>query len=131
MLSRWYSLFLGFLLIVTGIVGLVAASRLAGPHGGLVASSIIWLIIAIISLYVGFGVRSLPTVQWWSGIIGAILFIWGIIQLIAAPASVTIGLVAAVASLGGFMVLLGSLGLASALTSGLWMPTPMISGAPA
>ena len=131
MLSRWYSLFLGFLLIVTGIGGLVAASRMHVSHSALTTGSIIWLLIAIISLYVGFGVRALPTVRWWAGMIGAILFVWGIITLIAAPALMATGVMAAVASFGGFMVLLGSLGLASALTSGLWMPTPMVTSSPA
>ncbi len=45
MLSRWYSLFLGFLLIVLGIAGLIFAGHTLVGRGGLVATSIIWLIL--------------------------------------------------------------------------------------
>jgi len=125
MLSRWYSLFLGFLLLVVGIGGLVAAR----VFSGLVAPSIIWLIIALISLYVGFAVRNLGTVRMWAGVIGAILFVWGIIQLIASPAATYASSVATVASVGGFMVLLGSLGLAAGLVPATWLhePTPVMT----
>ncbi len=121
MLSRWYSLFLGFLLIVLGIAGLVVGSQMHVMRGGLVATSIIWLIIALASLYVGFGVRNLLTVRWFAGTVGAILFVWGIIQMIASPAAVYMGVAAALASVGGFLVLLGAFGLAAALVPAIWL----------
>ncbi len=117
MLSRWYSLFIGFLFIVLGIAGLVAGSQ---GYSGVVAASIFMLIIAVVALWVGFGVRNLTTVRWFAGIVGALLFLWGIIQMIAAPTANTMGVMTAVASVGGFLVLLGSLGLAAALVPATW-----------
>jgi len=114
MFSRWYSLFLGYLLIVFGIAGLVAASVLEGSNAGLVTSSIIWLIVAIVSLWIGYGVRNDVTVRWYAGIVGGLLFLWGAIQLFSAGTVEAASLMATTATLGGLLVLLGSLGLAAA-----------------
>lgn len=114
MFARWYALFLGYLLIVSGIAGLIAASTLPGSNGGLVTISIIWLIIAVVSLWVGYGLRNDTTVRWYSGIIGGLLFLWGVIQLFSAPAANTTGALATTASIGGLLVMLGSIGLAAA-----------------
>ncbi len=120
MLARWYSLFLGFLFIVLGIAGLIVSSRITVGRGGLVATSIIWLIIALVSLGVGFGVSNPLTVRWYSLIVGAILFVWGIIQMIASHAA-TFGMMASLASVGLFMVLLGAIGLAAGLVPAVWL----------
>lgn len=121
MLSRWYALFMGFLLIVLGVAGLIIGSHVHTMRGGLVSTSIIWLIIALASLYVGFGVRNVMHVRWFAGILGAVLFVWGIIQMIASHAAAYMGVTAALASLGGFLVLLGAFGLAAALVPAIWM----------
>ena len=114
MFSRWYSLFLGYLLIVLGIAGLVASGSLPGARTGLVSTSIIWLLIALVSFWFGYRVPDNVSVRWYAGIIGAILFVWGIIQMIAAPATATMGIAAAMASVAGFLVFLGAIGLAAA-----------------
>jgi len=114
MFARWYAIFLGFLLIVSGIAGLIAARALPGSNGGLVTTSIIWLIIAVVSLWVGYGLRNDVSVRWYSGVLGGLLFIWGVIQLFAAPTAAATGVMATFASIGGLLVMLGSLGLAAA-----------------
>ena len=114
MFSRWYSLFLGYLLIVFGVAGLIAASQVTVGRGGLITASIIWLIIAIASLWVGYGLRNDRTVRMYSGILGGILFLWGAIQLFSSPSAGSTSLLAATASIGGLLVLLGALGLAAA-----------------
>jgi len=114
MLSRWYSLFLGYLLLVFGVAGLVAASVLPGANSGLITSSIVWLIVAIVAFWIGYGVRNDVTVRWFAGIVGGLLFLWGVIQLFSAGTANTTGLMAATGTLGGLMVLLGALGLAAA-----------------
>ena len=120
MFSRWYSLFLGYLLIVLGIAGLIAAGSLPGARAGLVTTSIIWLVIALVSFWFGYGVRNMMSVRWYAGIIGGLLFLWGIIQMIAAPSTATMGVAAAMASVAGFLVFLGALGLAAA-TVPVWV----------
>ncbi len=114
MFSRWYSLFIGYLLIVFGVAGLIAASQVTTGRGGLVTASIIWLIIAIASLWVGYGMRSDRSVRRYAGILGGVLFLWGAIQLFSSPTADSASLLAATASIGGLLVLLGSLGLAAA-----------------
>ena len=114
MFSRWYSLFLGYLLLVFGIAGLVAAGTLPDTQGGLITSSIIWLLLAVVSLYVGYGVRNDTSVRWYAGIVGGLLFLWGAIQLFTAPAVGAANLAAMTATIAGVLVLLGSFGLAAA-----------------
>jgi len=114
MFARWYAIFLGYLLLVSGIAGLIAASALPGSNAGLVTTSIIWLIIAVVSLWVGYGLRNDATVRWYSGILGGLLFIWGVIQLFSAPGANTTGMLATTASIGGLLVMLGAFGLAAA-----------------
>ena len=121
MLARWYSLFLGFLFLVLGIVGLTLVGRLPTPYGGLIATLIIWLAVAVVSLWVGFRVRSSSSVRWYAGVLGGLFFVWGVIQLAASPTAVLVGVIATVASVGGFLVLLGSLGLAAALVPAGWL----------
>ena len=124
MFARWYSLFLGFLLVVLGIAGLVAAGSLPGSQGGLVTISIVWLITAVVSLWYGFGVRDMVNLQWFSGIVGGLYFLWGIVQLFAAPAATTAGVMATVASIAGFNLLIGAIGLAAALVPATWLQEP-------
>lgn len=124
MLSRWYSLFIRFLFVVLGIAGRVAGSRLHAS--GIITASIILLIIVIVALWIGFGVQSLNTVRWFAGVIGALFFIWGIIQMMAAPSANTMGVMTAVATGEGFLVLLGSLGLAAALVPATWLRDQMV-----
>lgn len=124
MFARWYTLMLGFLLIVLGIAGLVAAARIPGGSRGLVAISVIWLITALLSLGVGFFVRNISTVRWFAGIVGGLYFLWGIVQLFAAPAAIAS---VAIASVAGFILLLGSIGLGAALVPANWLHEPIVS----
>lgn len=120
MLARWYHIMLGFLFIVFGIAGLVAASALPGSQGGLVAISVIWLIIAAVALWVGYRVDNVRTQRWLAGIIGGALFIWGVVQLFASVSATTAGSLATIASIGGFLVFLGAIGLAAASVPAVW-----------
>jgi len=115
MLSRWWLLFFGFILVVFGIAGLIAASAIPGTQSGLIVTSIIWLVTAVIALWVGFGVRSANIVRGTAGIIGGLYFAWGIVLLFTGPGLATIAAAGMMASVGGLLVLLGALGLASAL----------------
>ena len=122
MLSRWYSILLGFLLLVLGVAGLVAAGIIGGTQSGLIVTSIIWLVIALASLWVGYGVRNPVTVRWYAGILGGLLFLWGVIQLFSAPvATADLGLVVMTASLAGFLVFLGAIGIAAASVPANWL----------
>jgi|GEM_PF-2303425 len=122
MLSRWYSILLGFLLLVLGIAGLVGAGIIGGTQSGLIITSIIWLIIAVASLWVGYGVRNPVTVRWYSGVLGGLLFLWGVIQLFSAPvATAAAGFAVMTASIAGFLVFLGAIGLAAASVPAVWL----------
>lgn len=121
MFARWYALFLGFLLIVLGIAGLVASRAVTVGRGGLITTSIVFLIIALAGLWMGFRVTDNLSLRWFSGIVGGVLFLWGIIQLAAAPGASMLSVATAVASVGGFLVLLGSLGLAAAVLPTVWL----------
>ena len=121
MLSRWYSLFLGFLLLVLGIAGLAAPSVVGMATGTLVSISVIWLIVAIVALWFGFGVRNVRGVRWFAGIIGGLFFLWGIIQMVSAPSAATPVTVGLLASVSGLLVFLGSLGLSAALVPATWL----------
>ncbi|MHB9133044.1 MAG: hypothetical protein ACYDBB_18405 [Armatimonadota bacterium] len=121
MLSRWYSLFIGFLLLVMGIAGLFAPRVLGFGTGALVTVSLVWLITAIVALWFGFGVRNTMSVRWFAGIVGGLYFLWGIVQLFSAPAADTVGLSSLLASMSGLLLLLGSLGLAAALVPATWL----------
>ena len=63
------------------------------------------------------------SVRWYAGIIGAVLFLWGIVQMIASPAMAATGIMAAVASVAGFLVFLGAIGLAAATVPLALAPT--------
>ena len=126
MFSRWYSLMLGFLLIVLGIAGFIAASRVTVGHAGLVTISIVWLLTALISFWFGFFVRSYASVRWWAGIVGAIYFVWGIVQLFMAPTTAGMVFTGPLVAIAGFTLLLGSIGLAAAFVPmTLVQPAPM------
>jgi uncharacterized membrane protein len=121
MFGRWYALFIGFLLLVLGLAGLVAASQLAGTQGGLLTISIVWLLTAVVALWVGFAAKSYSTTRWFAGIVGGLYFLWGIIQLFAAPAAAAVSVAATFASIAGFVLLLGALGLAAAFVPATWL----------
>lgn len=121
MFSRWYSLFQGFLLIVLGIAGFVAAGRLVGGQGGLVTISVVWLITGVVSLWTGFAVRNLGSLRWFAGIVGGLYFLWGIVMLFAAPAMYGMVTMSTLISAGGLNLLLGALGLAAALVPATWL----------
>lgn len=115
MLARWYSLFIGFLLVVLGIAGLFAAGSVDIGQGGITTLSIVWLITGAVALWMGFGVKNDRTVRTFALIVGALYFLWGIIQLLAAPAADSTRILTALASTAGFNLLLGALGLAAGL----------------
>ncbi|MHB9129528.1 MAG: hypothetical protein ACYDBB_00375 [Armatimonadota bacterium] len=121
MLSRWYALFLGLLLLVLGVAGLVAPRVLGFGTGTLVTTSLIWLVTAIVALWFGFGVRNAMNLRWFAGIVGGLYFLWGIIQLISSGAAMGVASATLLASLSGLMILLGAIGLAAALTPATWM----------
>jgi uncharacterized membrane protein len=118
MFARWYALFVGFLLLVLGVAGLIAAGALTGTQTGLIAISLVWLVTAIVGLWMGFGVRNNDTLRWFAGIVGGLYFLWGIIQLFGATAAQTAGTLAVTASTAGLTLLLGAFGLGAA-----FMPT--------
>jgi hypothetical protein len=128
MFSRWYSLFLGFLLIVLGIAGFVTAGNLAGDQGGLVTISVIWLITGIVGLWVGFSVKSLGSLRGFAGMVGGLYFLWGIIMAFSAPTAEGLTMTT-LASAGGLNLLLGALGLSAALVPATWLhePTPTMA----
>jgi hypothetical protein len=129
MFSRWYALFVGFLLIALGIAGFVAAGSLGGTQGGLVTISVLWLITGIIGLWVGFAVRNLGTLRWFAGLIGAIYFLWGIVMAFSVPSAPGMTTGGTLATAGGLNLLLGALGLSAALVPATWLhePTPTMA----
>lgn len=125
MLSRWYSIFLGIILLIMGIAGLIAPRLVTGvgTTGTLVGTSIVWLITAILALYFGFGVRSVNALRWFAGIVGVVYLVWGIVAMIAAGRTALGGMNVSgiLATMSGLMVLLGSLGLAASLAPAYWL----------
>ena len=124
MFSRWYALFLGFLLVVLGIAGFVTAGNIPGDQGGLVTISVVWLITGIIGLWVGFAVRNLTTLRWFAGIVGALYFLWGIVMAFSAPTADVTTTMSTLATAGGLNLLLGALGLSAALVPATWLQEP-------
>ncbi|HEY3378193.1 MAG TPA: hypothetical protein VGL77_11935 [Armatimonadota bacterium] len=125
MLSRWYSIFLGIMLLILGIAGLVAPRLVtgAGTTATLVTTSVFWLITAVIALWFGFAVRSVNSLRWFAGVVGAIYLLWGIAALVATgrTAAASLNVAGVLATMSGFMVLLGALGLAAALAPAYWL----------
>ncbi len=121
MLSRWYSIFLGILLLILGIAGLAAPNVLGFGTGTLVTTSFVWLITAIVALWYGFRVRDINSVRRFAGVVGAIYLLWGIVQMMGAPTAETAVNERLLASLSGVMVLLGALGLSAALVPAGWL----------
>ena len=115
MFSRWWLLFFGFILVPFGIAYLAAANRVEFAQGGLVATGIIWLLVAVIALYIGFAVRDAKVVRWSAGIIGGLFFAWGIIYLYTGPSLATIAAATVMSTVGGLLILMGALGLAAAI----------------
>jgi hypothetical protein len=115
MLSRWYAIFLGILLLVLGVAGLIAPRVLGFGTGALVTTSVIWLITAVVALWYGFGVRNLYSLRWFAIVVGGLYLLWGIVQMAGAPQADTAMTSNLLASLSGLMVLLGSIGLAAGL----------------
>ena len=72
MLARWYTLFLGFLLIVMGIASLIAPRVLGVAPGGLVTVGIVWLVTGLLSLWYGFRVTNIANVRYFAGIVGGL-----------------------------------------------------------
>ncbi len=122
MLSRWYAIFLGILLLVVGIAGLIAPRVFGFGTGALVTTSVIWLITAVVSLWYGFGVRNASSLRWFSIIVGGLYLLWGIIQLASSPSVGSVAGASLLASLSGLLVLLGAFGLAAGLVP---MTVPM------
>lgn len=129
MFSRWFALFVGFLLIALGIAGFVAAGSLAGSQGGLVTISVLWLVTGIIGLWVGFAVRNLGSLRWFAGVVGAVYFLWGIIMAFSVPSAAGLTTGSTLAMTGLMNVLLGALGLSAALVPATWLhePTPSMA----
>jgi len=123
MLSRWYSIFLGIILIIMGIAGLVAPRFVSGPGttGTLVGTSIVWLITAVLALWFGFGVRNVRNVRWFAGIVGVIYLLWGIISMISAGRYAGLNAGGVLATTSGLEVLFGALGLAASLVPAYWL----------
>ena len=121
MLARWYSLFLGFLLVVMGIAALVAPRVVGFGTAPLVTVGVIWLITGIVALWYGFRVRNIANVRSFAGIIGGLYFLWGIIQLFSAPAAAGPASGGLLASLAGLILLLGALGLSAGLVPAGWL----------
>lgn len=117
MLSRWYALFLGILLLILGVAALAAPTAIGIAIGTLITTGIVWLITAMLALWYGFGMRSTLNLRWFAGIVGALYLIWGVLALLtasaqASPIWLTVGLV---------LLLLGALGVAAALTPITWL----------
>ncbi|MHB9022554.1 MAG: hypothetical protein ACYC7E_00020 [Armatimonadota bacterium] len=121
MVSRWYLFFIGFVLVLFGIAGFVAAGRIDTGSAALVTTSVVWLITAVIALLVAFFVRGTSTVRWTAGIIGALYLLWGAVMLFSAPGLDTVSSAAALAGASGLLILLGALGLAASLVPANWL----------
>ena len=125
MLSRWYLFFIGILLLIMGIAGLAAPRLVAGigTTETLVGTSIVWLITAIVALWVGFRSRSVNSLRMTTGVIGAVYLLWGIIALFSTGSTADRNLnVAGIwATVSWMTLLLGSLGLAAALAPAYWL----------
>ncbi|HEY3418156.1 MAG TPA: hypothetical protein VGM23_14865 [Armatimonadota bacterium] len=121
LLSRWYLMFLGFILVIFGIAGLVAARGVPTGATTLVTVSIIWLVTAIVSLSVAFAVTSTRTVRDTAGVIGALYLAWGIVALFSSSALATVSAAATVAGASGLLILLGAIGLAASLVPAGWL----------
>lgn len=126
MLSRWYALFIGFLLLILGIAGLVAPRVLGGSAGSLGTYSVIWLLTAIVALYYGFGVRNLVSLRRFAGVVGGLYVLWAIASMITAGTLVSPIFVV----LSMVTLLVGTLGLAAALTPAYWLHEPETTYAP-
>jgi uncharacterized membrane protein HdeD (DUF308 family) len=114
MLSRWFAILLGFLLLLLGVGAMLASSAAGVSAATLISVGIIWIITAIVAFWYGFGVREGEGTRWFSGIVGSLFLIWGIVTLfIAAVQQSAIWL-----TLGLFLLVLGALGLAAALWRG-------------
>jgi hypothetical protein len=121
LMSRWYLFFVGFMLAVMGITGLTVAVQVGAiAVGAVTTSAVIWLLTATVALLVAFMVRSARTVRWTAGVIGGVYLIWGLFYAGAAP-QLGGGAAAVVAGTGGLQVLLGAIGLASALVPADWV----------
>lgn len=123
MLSRWYAIFLGIILLVMGIAGLAAPRLITGlsSTSPLTGTAIVWIITSLVALYFGFGVRNVTNVRWFAGIVGALYLIWGIISMISMQRTVIVQVTGVLATVSGLLVLLGALGLAAALAPAYWM----------
>lgn len=126
MLSRWYSIFIGIMLLILGIAGLMAPRLITGVTGAgptLVTTSVIWLITAVLGLYFGFFARSVTGLRWFAGIVGAFYVVWGIVAMASAGRTAVSGfnISGILAGIGGFTLLLGALGLAAALAPAYWL----------
>ena len=121
MLARWYSLFLGFLLIVMGIAALVAPRVLGFGSAPLVTIGIIWLVTALVALWYGFRVTNIANVRSFADTVGVLYFLWGIVQLFSASAAILPATGSLLASLAILVLLLGALGLSAGLVPAGWL----------
>lgn len=114
MLSRWYLLFVGMVLVIMGIAAFVAPRFLyveALPSW----VAWIWLLTGLVGLIVAFAVPSVTTLRWVAGIIGTVYVLWGIIALFTEPSGVTSNPVSLIT------FVLGALGLSAALAPAFWL----------
>lgn len=112
MLSRLYAIFAGFVLIILAIGGyssdmFMGASNLGGFQ------PTVWLIVGLISLAVGFFVRNVNTLRGFSGIVGVLFLLWGVIALLADANTRDV--------LSTVLAAIGAFGISAALAPAQWI----------
>ena len=112
MLSRLYALFFGFALIILAIGGYSSDTFMGATSLGSLTPTI-WLITGIISLAVGFFARNVNVLRTFSGIVGGIYLIWGVIAMLG-DSNLRDILITVVATLG-------AAGVAAALAPAQWI----------
>lgn len=121
LLSRWYLLYLGIILIVFGIAGLVAAGEIRGPKGGLIATAIVWLLTAAIALTVAIMIREPSWVRLASSFIGTVYLAWGIVYLYLAPSLTNFVIAIALAMFSIILIVSGAIGIAAGVVPANWL----------
>ena len=112
MLSRLYALFIGIVLIVMAIGGYSSTQFMGATSLGPLIPTV-WLIVGIIALAVGFFVRNVNTLRAFSGIVGGIFLLWGIIGLLGGSSMLDVLLMTISA--------IGAAGVAAALAPAQWI----------
>jgi purine-cytosine permease-like protein len=120
MFSRWYNLFIGFLLVILGIAGFIAAGNIPGSNPGIVTISVIWFVTGLVGLWAGFSLRDLNAVRRVAMTIGVLYFLWGAIMMFSTPAASSVVTGTTLSVTGLLTLLLGSIGLAAGLLPATW-----------